>query len=109
MSLHSDMLDRMCFYIPGPQFDKVSYLVESEGATELASDSPDLGFDEGKALICVVRHHTEETARYAYDIHEWAHLFSGGHERVWLVMDKDRADGLSGYKFYKQHLLAEVR
>ncbi len=89
----------MGYYIEVPENKgKAQQLVDIHGATIL-KEKPAFFAHSDKAIICVVDNGLFEAAGYAYDekeLNEFA--YHDGRPRTWLVMDKNLACELSGYK-----------
>jgi hypothetical protein len=90
----------MGFQIPGPTKGKVQYLVDKYQAVLL--DRPPDTFDkipDHQAIICVIDTLQYEVASYAYSLQEFSLLddHSDFRKRTWLLMDKAKANQLSGF------------
>jgi len=90
----------MGFQIPGPTKGKVQYLVGKYQAVVL--DRPPNSFDkipDHQAIICVIDTLQYEVASYAYSLQEFSLLddHSDFRKRTWLLMDKAKANQLSGF------------
>jgi hypothetical protein len=96
----------MGFQIPGPTTSKVQYLVDTYQAVVL--DAPPLNFHDipdRQALICVVDTIRYEVASYAFSQQEFSLLddHSDFRKRTWLLIDKTRANQLSGFGRLQEH------
>lgn len=88
----------MGYYIQGPPYDKAEYICENFGGEEINppkwKDIP-----EGKALIVVIDNGFFEAAGYCYSEDEYNALAEpDGRYRWYVLMDKEMAEKLSGYK-----------
>lgn len=89
----------MGYYINPPDgrnFGKADWLVETHGA-ERVSKPP--AWRDDKAIVCVLGGPAFEAAGYCYCPGE-LEAFSAPdrRSRTWLLMDKAKAEELSGYK-----------
>jgi hypothetical protein len=96
----------MGFQIPGPTNGKVQYLVERYQAEVL--DRAPRNFDEVpeyRAIICVIDTRDYEVASYAFSRQELSLLddHSDFRKRTWLLIDKTKANQLSGFGKLKDH------
>jgi hypothetical protein len=94
----------MGFQIPGPTTGKVQYLIDMYQAVVL--DRPPRNFTEipdHQAIICVVDTIQYEVASYAFSRQEFSLLDdrSDFRKRTWLLMEKARANELSGFGIYE--------
>jgi hypothetical protein len=96
----------MVFQIPGPTKGKVQYLVDVYQAVVLArpprkfNDIPD-----HQAIICLVDTIQYEVASYAFSQQEFSLLddHSDFRKRIWLLMDKTKANQVSGFGKLRDH------
>lgn len=100
----------MGYYINTPEmvkeYDKAKVLVEHYNASTLPDGIEDFDFAilrEDEALICVVENVLFQAAGLAYNEREmeaFKEPDSGGFQRTrtWLIMDKETAYKLSGYR-----------
>jgi len=96
----------MGFQIPGPTTGKVQYLMDVYQAVIL--DRPPRDFAEipdHQAIICVVDTIQYEVASYAFSQQEFSLLddHSDFRKRTWLLMDKTKANQLSGFGKLQDH------
>jgi len=96
----------MGFQIPGPTKGKVQYLVDMYQAMVL--DRPPRDFDEirdDQAIICVIDTLQYEVASYAFSRQEFSSLddHSDFRKRTWLLMDKTKANQVSGFGKLEDH------
>jgi len=96
----------MGFQIPDPSKGKVQYLVDQYQAMGL--DRPPNSFDkipDHQAIICVIDTLQYEVASYAYSLPEFSLLddHSDFRERTWLLMDKAKANQVSGFGKLEDH------
>jgi hypothetical protein len=96
----------MGFQIPGPTTGKVQYLMDVYQAVIL--DRPPRNFAEipdHQAIICVVDTIEYEVASYAFSRQEFSLLDdrSDFRKRTWLLMDKAKANELSGFGKLQDH------
>jgi hypothetical protein len=94
----------MGFYVEtGQAKGKAKYLVDNYGA-QLLEESPvsllDLEVDQG--LVCVIDNGIFEVAAHCYSDYELNEFrFDGAmRPRLWLTMDKDILEKLSGYSAF---------
>jgi len=96
----------MGFQIPGPTKGKVQYFVDVYQAVVLArpprnfNDIPD-----HQAIICVIDTIQYEVASYAFSQQEFSLLddHSDFRKRTWLLMDKTKANQVSGFGKLRDH------
>jgi len=96
----------MGFQIRGPTKGKVQYFVDTYHAVIL--DGPPLNFHDipdRQALICIVDTIQYEVASYAFSQQEFSLLddHSDFRKRTWLLMDKTKANQLSGFGRLQDH------
>jgi hypothetical protein len=96
----------MGFQIPGPTNGKVQYLVDMYQAVVL--DRPPRDFDDipqHQAIICVIDTLQYEVASYAFSRQEFSLLddHSDFRKRTWLLMDKTKANQVSGFGKLEDH------
>jgi hypothetical protein len=96
----------MGFQIPGPTKGKVQYLVDMYQAVVL--DQPPRAYDkipDDQAIICVIDTLQYEVASYAFSRQEFSLLddHSDFRKRTWLLMDKTKANQLSGFGKLEDH------
>jgi hypothetical protein len=96
----------MGFQIPGPTNGKVQYLVDMYQAMVL--DGPPRDFDDipkHQAIICVIDTLQYEVASYAFSRQEFSLLddHSDFRKRTWLLMDKTKANQVSGFGKLEDH------
>jgi hypothetical protein len=96
----------MGFQIPGPTKGKVQYLVDTYQAVVL--DRPPRDFDkiqDDQAIICVIDTLQYEVASYAFSRQEFSSLddHSDFRKRTWLLMDKTKANQVSGFGKLEDH------
>jgi hypothetical protein len=89
----------MGFYIEtGTSRGKADILISQYGASPVCPVFKDI--DDNKALICVVDNGYFEAAAYCFSEQEFKAFNdpSDPRPRKWLIMDKDVAEKLSGYR-----------
>jgi len=90
----------MGYYIEGPALGKAPYIVETYGGEVLKNPPISItDVPEDKAIICVVNNGPFEAAGYCFSDRE-LQAFSSSTDprpRVWMVMDKEKAEELTGY------------
>jgi hypothetical protein len=96
----------MGFQIPGPTKGKVQHFVDEYQAVVL--DRPPRNFSDipdRQALICVIDTIQYEVASYAFSQPEFSLLddHSDFRKRTWLLMDKAKANQLSGFGKLQDH------
>ena len=96
----------MGFQIPGPTKGKVQYFVDMYQAVIL--DRPPRDFSaipDHQAIICVIDTVQYETASYAFSQQEFSFLddHSDFRKRTWLLMDKAKANQVSGFRKIQDH------
>jgi hypothetical protein len=96
----------MGFQIPGPTKGKVQYFVDMYQAVVL--DRPPSDFDDisdDQAIICVIDTLQYEVASYAFSRQEFSLLddHSDFRKRTWVLMDKTKANQLSGFGKLEDH------
>jgi hypothetical protein len=96
----------MGFQIPGPTKGKVQYFVDMYQAVVL--DRPPSDFDDipdDQAIICVIDTLQYEVASYAFSRQEFSVLddHSDFRKRTWVLMDKTKANQLSGFGKLEDH------
>ena len=96
----------MGFQIPGPTKGKVQYLVDRYQAVVL--DRPPRVFadiPDHQAIICVIDTLQYEVASYAFSRQEFSFLddHSDFRKRTWILMDKNKANQLSGFGKLEDH------
>jgi hypothetical protein len=96
----------MGFQIPGPTKGKVQYLVDMYQAVVL--DRPPRVFadiPDHQAIICVIDTLQYEVASYAFSRQEFSFLddHSDFRKRTWILMDKNKANQLSGFGKLEDH------
>lgn len=90
----------MGFYIQGPAKSKAQYIVSEYDGKIIACPKKFADIAPDKALICVVDNGAFEAAGYCFGEREFT-AFSNPDDirpKTWLVMDKNKAEELSGYK-----------
>jgi hypothetical protein len=91
----------MGYYIPcgGKNLGKVAWLVTNEGAAIVSKDEAKQALDAGLGVICVVDNGMFEAAAFCFNKSEWEafNYEKDNRARVWLMMDRARAEELSGY------------
>jgi len=89
----------MGFYIEGPVKFKAAYICETHGAEAVTETEARQAFDEGKGVVCVVSNIPFDAAGFAYSKRELDEFADPRDERPkqWLVMDREKAEKLSGY------------
>lgn len=88
----------MGFYIQGPSKGKAPFIVSEYDAKYLPQPHKFSDISEDKALICVVENSFFEAAGYCFNEKEFE-CFSDPSDRrpkQWLIMDKAKAEELSG-------------
>ena len=91
----------MGFYIEGPVRGKAQFLRDNYSASLWKSkDAPEWEeIDNSEAIICVVDNGIFEAAGYCYNPRELeAFARPDGRLKAWLLMDKQKAEELTGYK-----------
>jgi hypothetical protein len=96
----------MGFQIPGPTRGKAQHFVDMYQAVVL--DKPPRHFEDvpdHQAIICVVDTLQYEVASYAFSSQEFSFLddHSDFRKRTWLLMDKAKANQLSGFGKRRDH------
>jgi hypothetical protein len=96
----------MGFQIPGPTKGKVQYFVDMYQAVVL--DRPPNNLDDipdHQAIICVIDTLQYEVASYAFSRQEFSVLddHSDFRKRTWVLMDKTKANQLSGFGKLEDH------
>ena len=96
----------MGFQIPGPTTGEVQHFIDTYQAVVL--DRPPRNFSEipnHQALICVVDTIQYEIASYAFSKQEFSRLDdrSDFRKRTWLLMDKTKANQVSGFGRLQDH------
>jgi hypothetical protein len=96
----------MGFQIPGPTKGKIQYLVDTYQAVLL--DEPPRDFEnipDDQAIICVIDSLQYEVAGYAFSRQEFSFLddHSDFRKRTWLLMDKTKANQVSGFGKLEDH------
>jgi len=90
----------MGFYIQGPTTGKAAFIVSEYDGKIIPQPEAFADIPEDKALICVVANPMFEAAGYCFNDREFD-CFSNSSDlrpKKWLVMDKSKAEKLSGYK-----------
>jgi hypothetical protein len=92
----------MGYYIEtGTLLGKSAYLVREHAARVVSRDEASAAIDDSaKAIICVVNNGPFEAAAFCYSAGEFRDfsLPEDGRPKVWLLMDRAKAEELSGYK-----------
>ena len=90
----------MGYYIQGPRSGKASMIVANHGGV-LVDEPPEYHeIPKGQALICVVDNGMFDAAAFAYSKKELA-AFQLPHDKrhkLWVLMDRELAVNLTGYK-----------
>lgn len=93
----------MGYYIEtlGHARGKAATICEEHDAVLLASaDEARAAFSQGMGVVCVVSNGPIEAAAFAYSMQELDYFDSSamaGRSRTWLMMDRDKAEQLSGF------------
>lgn len=79
---------------------KAKAIQEQHGAEEVTMNEAEDALAEGKGVVCVVSNGHFEAAAFIYNKHEFEEFAWPGDMRpkTWLVMDRELAEKLSGYK-----------
>jgi hypothetical protein len=96
----------MGFQIPGPTKGKVQYFVDMYQAVVLDRPPHDfVDIPDDQAIICVIDTLQYEVASYAFSRQEFSVLddHSDFRKRTWLLMDKTKANQLSGFGKLEDH------
>jgi len=96
----------MGFQVPGPTKGKVQYLVDTYQAVVLGKPPKNFAtVPDNQAIICVIDTIQYEVASYAYSRQEFSLLddHSDFRKRSWLLMDKTKANQLSGFGKLEDH------
>ena len=90
----------MGFYIQGPATSKAPFMVSEYDAKIIPMPRKFDDIDANKALICVVNNGSFEAAGYCFSANEFDAFSrpSDVRPKKWLIMDKEKAEKLSGYK-----------
>lgn len=91
----------MGYYIEGPAHGKAAFLLRNEDAVEVSQEEcEDVIEDPDFGVICIVDNGHFEAAAFCYDAAELrAFTYLGdSRPRRWLLMNRERAEQLSGYK-----------
>lgn len=90
---------KMGYYIetPGHNRGKAQYIIENFSAAFVSSPPQNLGEE---AVICVVDNGQFEAAAFCYDQSELEEFRNDrtGRPKTWLIMDRNLACELTGYK-----------
>lgn len=90
----------MGFYIEGPVTSKAQFIVSEYDGKIIPQPKSFSDVPADKALICVVDNGPFEAAGYCFGEREFE-CFSSPRdirERTWVIMDKAKAEKLTGYK-----------
>jgi len=88
----------MGFYIQGPKVGKGVFIKNEYGGEFVPQPESFDEIPEDKALICVVNNGLFEAAGYCFSAEEFeAFVYPDERIRHWLLMDKDKAQKLSGF------------
>jgi hypothetical protein len=89
----------MGFYIEGPATSKAPFIVSEYDGKIIPCPKSFEDIPADKALICVVDNVYFEAAGYCFSAREFEAFTSPTDERPkkWLIMDKAKAEKLSGY------------
>jgi hypothetical protein len=93
--------ENMGYYIQGPAHGKADMIVQEHGGRILASTPRSLSeVEDEEAIICVVDNGPFEAAGYAYSDDELRAFQepSDFRPKTWVVMDKEKAEELSGFR-----------
>lgn len=90
----------MGFYIEGPSTSKAPFIVSEYDGKIIPQPEKFEDIPADKALICVVDNVYFEAAGYCFSAREFEAFTSPRDERPkkWLIMDKAKAEKLSGYR-----------
>lgn len=91
----------MGFYIQGPNNLKADYLIQNHQAKVVSqTDAKMLVEKDEEAVVCVVENGPFDAAGLAFNLRELEAftLDSDPREKTFLVMNKEKAHELAGYK-----------
>ena len=90
----------MGYYIEVPEnLGKAEQLVKLHGGEIVPRPQNFTEVPADKGLICVVNNGLFEAAGYCYNTHEFIDFAQpDGRSRQWVLLDKNKAERLSGYK-----------
>ena len=90
----------MGFYIQGPATCKAQYIVSEYDGKIIPKPKSFEEVDSKKALVCVVDNGFFEAAGHCFSPKEFIEFSRPDDQRkkTWLVMNKELAEKLSGYK-----------
>lgn len=90
----------MGFYIQGPSTSKAPFIVSEYDGKIISEPNNFEDIDSNKALICVVNNGAWDAAAYCHCAREFEYFIDASDPRpkTWLIMDKNKAEELSGYK-----------
>ena len=92
----------MGYYIetPGQHFNKVETICKAYGAVVVEEPKSFSDVSDDTAIICVVRNQLFEAVGYCYSEREFEEFRDPTDPRFrkWLLMDKKKAEELSGFK-----------
>lgn len=93
----------MGFYIDGPKKDKAGFLKKEYNCTEIKQPESLKDIPSNMGLICVIENDIFDGAAYVYDEQELLDLSdpTDPRPRTWLLMDKELAEELSGFRAAK--------
>jgi len=80
--------------------NKAAEICANHNARRVTQEGAERAFDDGKGVICVVDNGPFEAAAFIYSKREFDE-FSQANDfrpRTWLVMDRNEAEQLSGFK-----------
>ena len=92
----------MGFYIDGPAKGKAPFLRSEYDAEFINEPVSFKDIPKDKALICVVDNGPFEAAGFAFDNREFEVFSAPGDPRPkrWMIMDREKAVELTGFKQY---------
>jgi hypothetical protein len=90
----------MGYYVQGPAIGKAQFIVSEHDGVIISQPKEFNDVVNDKAIICVVGNGAWEAAAYCYNEKEFEEFAdpSDPRPKKWLVMDKDLAEELSGFK-----------
>jgi hypothetical protein len=90
----------MGYYIQGPAKCKTQYIVSEYDGKIIPTPESFGDIPQDKGLICVVNNGYFEAAGYCFSAREFEAFSSPTDNRpkTWLIMDRELAEELSGYK-----------
>ena len=90
----------MGYYIQGPATGKAQFIVTEYDGVIIPEPKSFDSIANDQALVSVVGNGAWEAAAYCYNAKEFEGFAdpSDLRPKIWLVMDKDLAEELSGYK-----------